>query len=368
MRRTRANLTLNVACYSALSLTLFGCDGDDPTPPVEDAGALSPAGAEPPFAGAVAGAMVTAGAEPPPAGAELPPAGAELHPAGAEPPPAGAEPPPAGAEVMAGAEPPPAGAEPPPAGAEAGAELPPAGAEVMAGEEVMAGAEVPELEGLPWCKLFSSETSSVSSGTPVNSVTTCTWEELTQTCDVGGYTTNVTTYNPQGYALRTESTSNGATQVTTYTYDCALGWCQMLSTAIATSANTQTTTCRWDELVQTCLNAQGVPTVTTYNERGSATLIELESGAYTSRVEMTYDCSGPWCKLLDTTSTSGTNGNLSTTHATCTWVDNTQTCVEPETQQGFQRVSTYNDYGQLLTMNIMSMTVTANTTQTYECP
>ena len=332
----RFNQLTPVLC-GALALSALGCDGDTSSPMgnagVRDAGSS---------AGVMAGVSSPAGMD------------AGSMSAGVAGVMAGEEPPLAGAGAEAGAEPPPAGAV--------------AGTEVIAGTEVMAGEEVPAPEGSPWCKLLSSETSSVSSGTPANSVTTCTWEELTQTCDVGGYTTNVTTYNTQGYALRTESTSNGNTQVTTYTYDCALGWCQLLSTTIVTSANTQTTSCAWDELVQTCVSAQGVPTVTTYNERGSATLIELESGAYTSRVEMTYDCSGSWCKLLDTISTSGANGNLSTTHTTCTWVDNTQTCVEPETQPGFQRVSTYNDYGQLLTMHIMSMSVTANTTQTYECP
>lgn len=217
------------------------------------------------------------------------------------------------------------------------------------GEDEALGGERPGSGSAATCRLTSSSANTTINGMSSEISTTCTWSGDVQTC-------------------LSEGPNYSSTGVTTF--DCSPGWCQMTANETTVDLNGMTsvtsTTCTWMGLTQTCETASPA-TITTsqYNEHGVATSTQVEGEGFSSQSEMSYDCAGGWCKLLNTEASNTFNGMTTTTSTPCTWEGNTQRC---EASDGSSTsVSTFNEQGAMISSETTGQGYSVSSEMSYEC-
>jgi len=200
------------------------------------------------------------------------------------------------------------------------------------------------------CRLMSSTADTTVNGMSSVITTTCAWEGDVQTCSSEG----------------PSYTSTGVT-----TFDCSGGWCKMLANETSIVSNGMTTetstTCTWADLTQTCTTGAPVSTVTVseHNQYGVATSTQVEGEGFSSRSEMSYDCSGGWCRLLNTDSSSTFAGMTTMTSTPCTWEGNVQRC---EASDGSSvTLSEFNEHGAMTTSQATGQGYSSSSEMSYEC-
>ncbi|MAD61281.1 MAG: hypothetical protein CMH49_07210 [Myxococcales bacterium] len=217
-----------------------------------------------------------------------------------------------------------------------------------------------------WCKLISSSTMTNILNVSNSYTETCSWIDLTQSCETDHSSViTVTDYNEYGAPLRISTTSNHSTITQMMYYDCSLGWCKLLN-QVSIGEESSQTDCTWDNLTQTCNTEMISTSTTTYNEYGRILQFFLSNHSSDSITEYTYDCSGRWCKQLTMNVISMIDNNTTMFSTTCEWADLHQTCYNDD--PNYIETKIYNEQGDVLRSTISTTNYQMNTLMVYDCP